>query len=375
MSTRKVLRTAALIAVYAVSATLVWLVTVVWRSGPLEEVVRHSSTFDGVVLRNDARYGHAPVPGVRGVERRPSGGVAVPVAFDADGLRTPEPWGPISRGARRMLSLGCSFTFGHLVLAEQAWPEVAGRVLGREVKNGGVCGWGLAQMLLRARDLAPTLRPDTILVQHSPWLAQRATSIFGLSQPGLGPAPYFYPRDGSFSLQTPLFASKVLDLDRTPFAGVDPAKFPRARFLREFALPLFLHDDLVRLRVPLGLRTGWIPRPATDLKSVERHVHGELAAIARDIGARLVVVSISYGDPVEPPAREEGVTYVDAMAALYSRLPEPTRETFARDFQHWSNGALVDRHPNVLAHRIIGETVAEAIRAAESGAPPSQTSR
>jgi len=71
----------------------------------------------------------------------------------------------------KILALGDSFTFGHGLEAEQAWPAQLGRRLGADrpskgvcIENGAVSGYNMAQVRDRAEELVPRVAPDLILL-------------------------------------------------------------------------------------------------------------------------------------------------------------------------------------------------------------------
>ncbi len=76
-------------------------------------------------------------------------------------------------GVKRILALGESTTWGHLVDGDGAWPALYEKKLnekdgpegGRaEVINAGVPGWSCPQIRLAARRWVPRLKPDVVLV-------------------------------------------------------------------------------------------------------------------------------------------------------------------------------------------------------------------
>ncbi|MEM6675736.1 MAG: hypothetical protein AAF726_22995 [Planctomycetota bacterium] len=82
-----------------------------------------------------------------------------------------------TKGVRRILAFGCSFTFGSEVKGSETWcarleelrPDV-------EVFNMGVPGYGLGQALLRFERLAPGLDPDEVWFVLMPSAAQRPST-------------------------------------------------------------------------------------------------------------------------------------------------------------------------------------------------------
>ena len=63
-----------------------------------------------------------------------------------------------------ILAVGNSFTFGDEVSDEQTWPAQLEEITGLPVTNGGVFGYGLDQIVLRAETLVPVYRPSLLVV-------------------------------------------------------------------------------------------------------------------------------------------------------------------------------------------------------------------
>jgi hypothetical protein len=114
---------------------------------------------------HDPLLGYRPRPGFASADNR----WRALVTIDADGLRgngAPRP-----AGARGVLAVGDSFTFGDQVADGETWPAALERALGRPVWNGGVFGYSFAQTVLRAEQLLerPGQRAvDTLVVSLIP---------------------------------------------------------------------------------------------------------------------------------------------------------------------------------------------------------------
>jgi len=99
-------------------------------------------------------------------------GFRIPLAQDQ---RTVEPGG--------LLSVGCSFTYGDHVEAEQAFTFVAGEILGTPSYNYGVSSYSYVGALLRLEELEQRgffdqLQPSAIVLGAGDWLFGRSTSPF-----------------------------------------------------------------------------------------------------------------------------------------------------------------------------------------------------
>jgi hypothetical protein len=320
---------------------------------------------DGFTIK-DAALGFAPLPGGRGAHVFPIGS-SVPTRYDQDGFRVPvESAGNAREGARpHLLALGDSFTYGDGCLAEDAYPARAAAEIGGTALNAGVCAYGLAQMLVRARTVIPLAHAEVVLVQFSPWLVDRARTPFAPSFYGKVTTPYFVAaKDGAIALHGPVFETAVCDLPIGDYRGKPADDF--ASFLARVGLPLYVHDDFQMLAYELRCATGALPPAATDGAPIVSAVYGEIASLARASGSRVVVPFIGgYPAPDELAALRAipGLTLVDAQGALVQALADRTPDGFKQAYGLWrgSPPVLVDPHPNPRAHAILGSAVARAL--------------
>ncbi len=316
-----------------------------------------------------------------------------PLQYDAHGFRV-----PVGRADRPLvppliLTLGDSFTHGDGILAEQTYSYRLGSRVGGTVMNGGFCGYGPVQMLLRARELIPALRPALVVVQYSPWFVQRGFSLFPPTTLGVATQPYF-SRDerGKLYIAPPPFRPHATDLPAADYRGTPSGWRDFLAFFGRVGAPLIVGNDADLAELWLRHGLGLVPPPAGDGEEMLRRVYGEIRDLCRRAGSRLVVVGLGMGAIRPRPADVgvlrglAGVTYVDAYAPLVERLPKrpgssnaENLERFMRTYAQYRGDppVLVDSHPNADAHAIIGDTLAEAVSAAgglsrrgETGASP-----
>lgn len=95
-----------------------------------------------------------------------------------------------------ILAVGESLTLGIDVDDSETWPARLGGLLQEAVLNGSAWNWGLDQIVLRAEELVPVLRPTALLLATRPESA--AETDFKTF--GLGYKPYFDIVDGRLSL-------------------------------------------------------------------------------------------------------------------------------------------------------------------------------
>ena len=110
------------------------------------------------LFRHDDLLGHVPNPGFSG----PGVGRSFHT-IDADGFRScGEHAASHDDGA--ILTVGDSFTYGDEVRDEETWPAQLQRLTGRRVLNGGVTGYGIDQMVLRAERCVAAHRPAILVL-------------------------------------------------------------------------------------------------------------------------------------------------------------------------------------------------------------------
>jgi hypothetical protein len=102
---------------------------------------------------------------------------------------------PLQQGA--ILLVGNSFGMGGEVDNNESWPAQLERMIGVQVINAAVSGYGLDQTVLRAEELAPKLKPRMILVQAR---LAFGISVNRMSLFGGAPKPYFMARHGQLVL-------------------------------------------------------------------------------------------------------------------------------------------------------------------------------
>lgn len=347
-------------------AGFVWAVSVVARAttGYLY-VKRQPPGWRGQIVRADPRLGFAPVRASVGAEIL-AGGEGVPVRFDGSGFRVPLS-GVEPAGGPVVLALGDSFTFGTGCRAEETYAARVGAALHGRVLNAGCSGYGLAQMLERARQVMSTVRPDLVLVQASTWLPDRAARPLRASLFGLLPVPYYAAGPGGRpAWRPPLFTSKLFDLPISRYRDTAKGPLDWAAFVANVGFPLFLHDDAWWVRMRLAQSTGRLPEGAEE-RAISAAFYGEMARLCQERGARMVVVVLDgAGKRRVVPAElglPAGVPLVDTNPGLYARISGTDRRSYLRAYGHWrgSPPVLVDEHPNPRAHAIVAEQVLAAL--------------
>lgn len=303
-----------------------------------------------------------------------AGGDSIPFHHDKDGFGRPSDKEHVVHDKKgpRLLFLGDSFTYGQFVKADEVFPYKVGQYLEGEAINGGVPGYGLAQMVLSARKLVPRYKPDYVIVQYSSWLAERSLSEFAQNSHKTVMTPYFHDENnGSVAIAFPPFIPDEELLARMDYFKQSPASLQdRIQFFIQCALPFSIRHypnyAAFRIRQLFGLA----PKPTKHSDLAIRSAYAEIDALARQHGARTIVLVLgnhfefSVPEHLFPP----GIAGVQAWHEMASRLEPATPIEFIRQYYHWRGNPPepVDTHPNEQAHAIIAELVAQRIRELES---------
>jgi hypothetical protein len=336
------------------------------------QLKRERLGFRGRVHRADPALGFAAIPGARGQHVFPIG-PALPMHYSSEEFRVPaDDPGGAPRRRPFVLALGCSYTYGDGCVAEDTFAFRVARGIGGTELNAGKCAYGLAQMLLLARELIPRYRPEIVLAQYSPWLAGRGSSGFARASFGVVPVPALtLPGSGGVGVMPPAFRARVFELPFDRYDGTPRSLTDLASFFFRAGAPLVVHDDLHGLSDAVG-RLLHADRDADRLRAeanpeeLNRRVYAELARLAEANGSRLLIVHLDH-----PFARyyqqfkdlRPRVAFVEAQAALDAAVPEKTPEAYSRRFAHWRGDPprLVDTHPNPAAHALISQEILKAL--------------
>jgi hypothetical protein len=246
----------------------------------------------------DATLGYAPTPGAR-VEL-----AGAPVAIDARGLREngnepPPPEQP------SVLAVGDSFTFGDEVDDRSTWPSSLERRLGQRVWNGGVFGYGLDQIALRAEQLAPSLAPSVLVVSMIPDDVSRCEDSYRFAH-----KPWFQLEGSGLALRN------------VPVPRPD-APPPGDSTLRRLLAHSFLWDLVLRRLDPLGWPLRGSVRVQRDGGAVAAALVDRFADVASQRGMRLLLVAgwhpaahTDLLDPVRERARARGIELLELQPLL-----------------------------------------------------------
>lgn len=272
------------------------------------------------------------------------------------GYRIPEQADQVDFRPGGLLAIGCSFTFGDSVEAEETFSYLAARKLGLDAYNFGVCSYSYASSIIQLEDLErrgvlKALRPSIIVLGTGSWMVERSLNTFYPSPEMQLAYPYISGQGGQASI-------------------VYPPDFISVRHAVGFAT-ISSYFDGEEKDVPLTLRRrilllDVIPRVLVakakrrffknEMSSYELYSFAvdRIAQVAERIGAQVVIMNM----PVTPEQSkiDEGLQQaVDECACAI--LVDGHRELKERDALE---AQLV--HPGRRAHETYAEAIVKALR-------------
>ncbi len=316
----------------------------------------------GLAHQADDSLGLVAIPGA-GYEETYRYGDPLLIRYDARGFRIPVSGDSLCKAgqAADLLFLGCSFTFGASVLAEESFPYLAAHQTGKRYLNAGLGSYGLAHMLILARRLIPEYRPAYVIIQYSPWLVARGTSLYGPSFLGRLPFPYFTAVEDSFTLAPPAFRSQLFSVDKQALR--DKYRSRKWAFYTREAIPFFIRDHWMDLKTRASVIFGSRPAPANELAEVEHHAYREIVRIARQAGSKPLVLLLGDSLYSRQAAERLGrdLTYIHADSLIMRHIADSQSGDFDQEYYIWrldgKRPVMVDRHPNPRIHRVIARSI------------------
>jgi hypothetical protein len=267
------------------------------------------------------------------------------VRTDKLGSRIPTSARPDVLEPNGVLAVGCSFTYGYDVEAEQAFPYVIGQLLEIPAYNFGVCAYSYATAVLLVKQLEregtlARLAPQFLVLGAGSWLEDRSRSPFYPTASLPFTYPYLRDEDGRAVVAR---APSVIDV-RHALAAVDSGTgygtlVPRVWFARMYGRTL--------------------PNPGSQAtlkdEAIYEFVLGELGDVARRHNMRLAILWLPHHDVeavnprlVQVLPKHPDVILIDGNAAM-------------RD-EHVPAPEFADRHPSAKAHAGYARHVAEILR-------------
>jgi hypothetical protein len=272
------------------------------------------------------------------------------------GYRVPKLAGQESFEPGGILSLGCSFTFGDGVEAEETFSYLTAKRLNLPSYNYGVCSYSYASIILQLEDLQQRgilekLKPSLVIIGAGNWLPGRSLKPFYPTADLQFAYAYIGKKDNRLQIMQPndFYSTKHLYrlVDRY-FNGSDSrkVKLTPGRYLRLMSISPRV--------AKANLDHGNFKKPPITSRELYDFVLGKITGILKKYDTPIIILWMPYHDEeeiaaglVESIKGFENIYLVDGLAALKKyKVP---REYYYK------------RHPSVEVHATYAQALLDAI--------------
>lgn len=294
----------------------------------------------------------------------------IPVVFNAQGYRTVAQGKKLSTETLNLF-VGCSFTFGDYIKAEDGFPYRTSQLLKTEFINAGASGYGFGQMIKIIDELLPKYKFKYVFVQMSPWLATRAMRLDGPVLFGGRPYPYFFENGNSFVLHYPAYTSSVsssLYQNLEQYHKAPRTYLDKIIFIYSVGLNVVVKDYMAYQFAVLKIKIGLIPSPTNKKQELEQYFYNYVIRRIKAQGAMPIILKLKYPtkdcsvllDHIKSQAILIDLDTVLAQAAFLQKKPE--KELF--DIYHLCDGKKLyyDQHLNAYANQLIAEYIFSSLQ-------------
>jgi len=254
---------------------------------------------------------------------------------------------PVGKGL--ILTVGDSFTFGDQVSDNDTWPAVLAHTLGRPVLNGGVFGYGIDQIWLRADQLMKVYHPAVLVFSFIPDDIERCE----LSMRSGVSKPYYRP------------VGDDLVLENVPV----PRPFhltAHGRLQRIVGYSYLVHRVMMRFAPDFWLRGSGGQNLRAHAAGVEVacRLLGRLGERAAQYGVERVVVLVQYEEDIsadEVAKVERVLSCVDTTRVSIVDLRGPLEEVR----QAGRLGELFNGHMTPVGNRWVAQRLRPVVAGSE----------
>ncbi len=284
----------------------------------------------------------------------------VEIQFDSLGYRSVKASNIINADTLNLF-LGCSWTFGDYIQAEEGYAYKLSKQLNHNFLNAGASGYGLAQMIQLSDSLLSKHSFKYCFIQYSPWLADRAMSL-NVPRPYVSrPFPYFSENNGEFFLEEIPYEVDKNERDwRLKNKYIHKLKFYFTTGFKEQFLN-YSKSRISRVKSELGL----IKKPTENKNQLEFFFYKHIIENCKKFNVTPIVLKVglpksgSYNPKLFEFLNEKDVKVIDLDLALKNDTTDLTNKNRYLIYHEFSSGDRVyyDGHPNALANSIFSNSI------------------
>jgi hypothetical protein len=292
---------------------------------------------------------------------------SIPVIIDSIGYRTvPDSLKLISDTLD--LYLGCSFTFGSRIEAQNSFAYKTSKLLNHNYLNAGASGYGLGQMKQLFESLIKKYRFKYVFIQLSPWLADRAMELNFPLYYVTRACPYFSDEGRYFKLNPPAFST--LGNTNRNWRDTKLSYYDRMQFFISAGITMEICDyyfyKLARLKIYIGLH----PKPTNRKTELEKYCYDFMIDICKKNNTIPIILKIGYqgfGYKGGTQNLNDLLDYLNTKAKIIDLdiyLKQKVSETGKRFEQLFYINVIyrnyiiiIDHHPNEYANKLFSEKI------------------
>lgn len=286
----------------------------------------------------------------------------VPVYLDSLGYRTVPNHLKITSDSLN-LYLGCSFTFGDYIEAQNSYSYLSSKKMGYNYINAGASAYGFGQMKQQVDTLLTKYKFKYIFIQLSPWLADRAMHLKGFHCYGYHPYPYFSENKDGFSLNYPHYPNLLLESKPSKIRDTKTSYKEKLSFYFSDGYKMEIRNYYIFQWVKLKTLIGLSPRPTKNKLKLEKYFYDYVIDIAKEHHATPVVLKIwdtehDCDEIVNYLAPKVKIINLDkAVNEVQISSGCSSKELFSIYHKEKNDSIIIDGHPNKLANCIFAETI------------------
>lgn len=260
------------------------------------------------------------------------------------------------------LFLGCSFTFGSYIKAEDTYAHKISNLIHNNYINAGGSGYGIGQMLILLDSLIKNNNFKYVFIQLSPWLVDRAMQINAPFYYFYRPIPYFSESGNSFKLNRPAYKNTSITFGRN-WNKTNPNYFEKICFFFVDGLKIELCDYIKQKTAKIKIAMGVLPKPTKKRDELEKFAYQCVIDLCKQKGAIPVVLKLAYPDKQAEQIIEylkQKCIFIDLDEDLNNEVKLSGKSYYELySISHNCNGKQIifDTHPNAFANDIIANKI------------------
>ncbi len=289
----------------------------------------------------------------------------VPALFDSAGFRTVESKYKIKSDTLNLF-LGCSFTFGSYINAEETFAYKLSKKLNNDFINAAGSGYGVGQMMILLDTLLSKHRLKYVFIQLSPWLIDRAIQINAPFYYFYRPIPYFSEKNDTFKLNDPAYKNTSITF-KYNWNESAPDYFEKIKFTFTDGIKIEIYDYIIQKFAKFKIFVGIAPSPAKNRNDLEKYVYDIMIEKCKHYSATPVILKLSYdnakADEISEYLKPKCV-FIDLDKALYNVVNETGssyHELYSIFHEHNGQKIIFDTHPNAFANDIIANKIYDTL--------------